>query len=318
MLNEITNRITNWYYLNGKPTRSQLRDGTIPLPEGIGLNVVEAMLPILNQKEVLLTSRAINEGNTNKSIVVTSDWHIPFHDVKVIDTFINFLKEYQPDELILNGNINDCTSFSTHPKIREIATTIRSAREEREMWFPIAELLRTTLPNSKILYVGSQCHEGWIDKWTSLSPILAEDMNYTIPNWFKLNDFGIDFVDEVYDVNDDGLMLITHGTIARGKGGASAQAELEMSGTNVVISHTHKLSQVYKTTAKDTYVGFESGCMCIRKPWYYLKGRRRMMDWQQGFVNLNFKDNSFGGNCVPVIRDGKDNPYFWIGKEQYR
>lgn len=43
-----------------------------------------------------------------------------------------------------------------------------------------------------------------------------------------------------------------------------------------------------------------------------------MMDWQQGFVLLNFKDNSFGGSCIPIIRDGDDKPYCWVGKERYR
>ena len=110
---------------------------------------------------------------------------------------------------------------------------------------------------------------------------------------------------------------MTHGTIARGKSGASAMGSMEMEGTSVIVGHTHKLSQVYKTTAINETVGIESGCLCQRKPWYHLKGKRLMMDWQQGFVLVNIKDNSFSAQCIPIIRDGDDNPYFWIGKERY-
>ena len=309
--------LKRWYFLNGKPTRDKVRNGEVSLPEGASQSLVEALIPEF-RKEADAIERNSNCTLTTKeekSIVITSDWHIPFEDKEALNLFLKFAKEYQPDELILNGNINDCTSFSTHPKIREVARVLRSAREERDLWLPIADILRSYLPSAKITYIGSQCHEGWIDKWTSLSPILAEDDNYTIKNWFRLDDYGIDFKEEVYDINNDGTFLVTHGTVARSKGGNSAHAELDMSGTNIAIGHTHRLSQVYKTNAVGTYVGFETGCLCQRKPWYVVKGRRRMMDWQQGFVLLNFKDNSFGGNVVPIIRDGKDKPYIWIGKE---
>ena len=43
-----------------------------------------------------------------------------------------------------------------------------------------------------------------------------------------------------------------------------------------------------------------------------------MMDWQQGFVLLNIKGNSFSTQCIPIIRDSGDRPYFYIGKEIYK
>jgi hypothetical protein len=311
--------IYRWYKINGCPTRQDVREGKVNLPEGASKSLIESLIPYFNSKlEEKTLYIPTDENKEEVSMVITSDWHIPFHDKEVLKTFINFLYEYQPDELVLNGNINDCTAFSTHPKLRDVATAFRTAREEREYWFPIAELLRDVLPDSKITYIGSQCHEGWIDKWTALSPILLEDENYTIKNWFKLDDFGIEFVPEVYDPVGDSTFLISHGTIARGKSGASAMASLEMEGTSTCIAHTHKLSQVFKTNAVGEIVGLECGCMCLRTPWYHLKGRRLMMDWQQGFVLANFKGNSFSTSCIPIIRDSQDKPYFWIGKELYK
>lgn len=311
--------IYQWYCINGKPNREDLRTKDYILPEGVGKGLIESLLPYFNSKKKESKLYVpTKDDKDERSMVITSDWHIPFHDKDCLKVFIKFLQEYQPYELVLNGNINDCTAFSSHPKLREVALAFRTAKQEREQWLPIAELLRDILPNTKITYVGSQCHEGWIDKWTSLSPILLEDENYTIKNWFKLDDYNIDFVKDVYDPLGDGTFLITHGTIARSKGGNSAHAELDMSGTNVCVGHTHRLAQVYKTNAIGEYVAIESGCMCNRTAWYNLKGRRLMMDWQQGFVLVNFKDNSFGTSCIPIIRDGEDKPYFWIGKERYK
>lgn len=314
-----TKELYNWWKLQGKPNRQDIRDGKVELPNGITKSLLESLLPYFaSLKDEPLLYIPTEDDKDETSMVITSDWHIPFHDVDCLKVFVRFLQEYQPDELVLNGNINDCTSFSTHPKLRDVATTIRSAKEEREYWFPIAELLREVLPNTKITYIGSQCHEGWIDKWTSISPILLEDENYTIKNWFKLDDYGIDYVPEVYDPVGDATFLISHGTIARGKSGASAMASIEMEGTSTCVAHTHKLSQVFKTNAVGEIVGLECGCMCQRTPWYHLKGRRLMMDWQQGFVLANFKGNSFSTSCVPIIRDGDDKPYFWIGKDRYK
>lgn len=313
--------VYTWYKLNGAPNRERIRRLEVSdLP--CSRTLLESLLPYFNKiddttsikgKPSLEDTKTTNE----KSIVVTSDWHIPFQDNDALGVFLDFLAEYQPDELVLNGNINDCTSFSSHPRIRELANTLRDGKEERERWFHIAELLRLALPNAKITYIGSLCHEGWINNWVQQSPILVEDQRYTIPGWFELDRFGIDYVDEVYDPIGNGELLISHGTIARGKSGASAMGSLEMEGTSVIVGHTHRLAQVYKTTAKDEVVGIESGCLCLRKPWYTLKGKRRMMDWQQGFVLVNIKDNSFSTQLVPIIRDSEDNPYFWIGKDRY-
>lgn len=314
--------IYKWYKLSGKPNREEIRSDKLILPKGVSKRLIEDLLPYftkMNSNTVTGINKSSEEDTRSdeKSIVITSDWHIPFQDNEVLGVFLDFLSEYQPDELILNGNINDCTSFSSHPRLRDLANAFHDGKEERERWFSIASLLREVLPDTRIVYIGSQCHEGWINNWVQQSPILVEDYNYTIPGWFKLDDFGIEYVDEVYDVLGNKELLITHGTVARSKGGNSAYATMEQEGTSIIQGHTHRLAQVFKTTSVGETVAIESGCMCQRTPWYHLKGRRLMMDWQQGFVLLNTKGNSFSTTCIPIIRDGNDNPYFWIGKERY-
>ena len=304
--------------MEGKPPREEIRKydkDTLPISEPL----LEGLIPYFRQWDTKPTIYIPSqEDKQESSIVVTSDWHIPFEDKEALRVFLNFLAEYNPDELVLNGNINDMTSFSSHPRLRDMADVFRDGKEERRRWLGIAELLREVLPNAKITYIGSQCHEGWIDNWVQQSPILVEDYNYTIPGWLKLDEYAIAYEPEVYDVMGNGELLITHGTVSRGKGGSSAYATMEMEGTSIIQGHTHRLSQVYKTTSRGETVGIECGCLCQRTPWYHLKGRRLMMDWQQGFVLLNTKGNSFSTQCIPIIRDDNDRPYFWIGKERYK
>lgn len=315
---ELTKDIVSWYYANNCPKREDVRSNKVTLPNGVNKDLVEAWLPILNKNSKSKIDVEKVEEVKDRTIVVASDFHIPFLDKEAFAVFLKFLYEIQPNELVLNGNINDCTCFSSHPKIRDLGNAFLTGKQEKEYWFSIAKCLRQALPNASIKYIGSQCHEGWIDKWVSLSPILVDDENYTIPKWFDLERFGIEYIPETYDVTGNKDLIITHGTIARGKSGASSMAEIEYSGTSIIQGHTHKLSQVYKTNEIGEYVGIECGCLCERKPWYVLKGKRRMMDWQQGFVIVNVKDNSFSTQLIPILRDGKDNPYLWFGNKQYK
>lgn len=312
------NGLYEWWCLQGKPNRSELRElNRNSLPESLSL--IESLLPYFTSlKEKPLVEIPSDDDKVETSLVITSDWHIPFHDTQALRVFLNFLYEYQPDELVLNGNINDMTSFSSHPRLRELANVFRDGKKEREAWFSIADLLRDILPYAKITYIGSQCHEGWLNNWVQSSPVLVEDYNYTLPGWLKLEDFGIDYEPEVYDPIGNKLLLVTHGTVARSKGGNSAYATMEQEGTSIIQGHTHRLAQVFKTTSIGETVAIECGCICQREPWYHLKGRRLMMDWQQGFVLANIKGNSFSTQCIPIIRDDNDKPYFWIGKDRYK
>ncbi len=250
---------------------------------------------------------------TIEKVIAVSDWHVPFHDKEAIECFFKLIKDVQPEELILNGNMNDCSMFSAHPKKKEVALAFKTAREEREQWFPIAEKLRKILPDTKIVYVGSKCHEGWIEIASSLSDITIDDPTYEIPNWFHLKDYGIDYVEEHYDKNG---FIFTHGTIARSESGSSARVELTTWGTSGASGHTHRLGAYYHSTRGVPSVWYEIGCMCQRKAWYRLKGKTSYMNWMQGFLDMTFKGNMFSGQLVPVVRNSKDQPaIFYHGKE---
>ena len=257
-----------------------------------------------------------------ETVVIISDWHIPFNDVEANEVMVKLIKKLAPSQLILNGNMNDCSSFGEFPKIREVALAFRSAKEEREVWFSTYEAIKQNLPQDcKVVYIGSQCHEGRIERWASVSPILVDDENYTIKGWLQLDRLGIDYVAEAYDpinrkdcstkVERGTNLLVTHGTVVRSQGGTSGLMETRYNGVSTISGHTHRLAQVYSTNAVSQMVSVECGCGCLRKPWYHLKGKRRLLDWQQGLVilTINKENNTFNPTIVPVLRDNEDKPF---------
>lgn len=324
----VNQELINWYLLNNKPNRYQLRKGNITLPNGLSRRLVESLLPILKKAcNTTICSEASLEtqsprGNDIETVVIVSDWHIPFNDTEANQVMVKLIKALAPNQLILNGNMNDCSSFGEFPKIREVALAFQSAKKEREVWFSTYEAIKQNLPKDcKVVYIGSQCHEGRIERWASLSPILVEDENYTIKGWLQLDRLGIDFIPEAYDpinrkdcstkVERGTNLLVTHGTVVRSQGGLSGIMETKYNGVSTISGHTHRLAQVYSTNAVSQMVSVECGCGCVRKPWYHLKGKRRLLDWQQGLVvlTINKTNGTFNPTIVPVLRDSEDKPF---------
>jgi len=250
-----------------------------------------------------------------EKVIAISDWHVPFHDVEATECFLRLLRDVKPDELVLNGNMNDCSMFSAHPKKKEIALAFKTARDERKEWFKVAKKLRDAAgPDCKITYVGSNCHEGWIEMAASLNDIMIDDPQYEIQNWFELERFNIGFERESYEKNG---FVFTHGTKARSESGASARFEHTTWGCNGASAHTHRLGAYYHTTRGVPNVWFEVGCMCQRRAWYTLKGCTSQMNWQQGFLYMDFEDEVFSGQLIPVLRNSKDKPMIFFNGNKY-
>ena len=328
---QINQELIDWYNLNNKPNRSTLRNTEYSsLPNGYSKHKIDRLLPKLRKLKLPI-------DRTTRRIVIASDFHIPFCDWEVFNVWCKFLEDYSPDEVILNGNINDCSMFSNFNITREVYKATKSSEDNKYSFFYFALRLREALQDkSKIIYIGSQCHEGRIEKWaTSLSPILAEDDNFTIKKYFKLDEFEIDFIPEVYypiksylsDLGKTNLaeslgtsLLVTHGTICRTNAGATAIQELLYNGTSTITAHTHRLAQVFRTNGVGTIQGVECGCMCRRTPWYNLKGKRiKLQDWQQGFVLLDINENgNFTTRLMTIQRDNNDKPFIMIGNKIWK
>ena len=74
----------------GCPNRDKIREIRDSLP--VSLSLYESLLPYFNSlKDEPLVRKENEASKEERSIVVTSDWHLPFQDKEALKLFLNFL-----------------------------------------------------------------------------------------------------------------------------------------------------------------------------------------------------------------------------------
>jgi len=66
---------------------------------------------------------------TYKKILILSDIHLPFHDVKALEAALSYGDKYKPECILLNGDILDCyalSRFVRDPRLRQFPDEINS------------------------------------------------------------------------------------------------------------------------------------------------------------------------------------------------
>jgi len=108
-------------------------------------------------------SKVLKLSLASRRIGILSDIHFPYHDEEALKVAIDYLIEYKPDTIILNGDILDFYGLSafdkdpSKPKMRE--------ELEQGRWFISA--MRETFPNALIYYkIGN--HEMRLERWLKL------------------------------------------------------------------------------------------------------------------------------------------------------
>lgn len=99
---------------------------------------------MIRAKKILDLDKKITDG----TIVIASDIHIPFQDKAAVKAFLGYVKEKQPEVIVLNGDVLDMFMLSRFTKGEG-----RNPLEEIKMCQALLGTLRSTCPNSEIFYV---------------------------------------------------------------------------------------------------------------------------------------------------------------------
>lgn len=99
---------------------------------------------MIRAKKILDLDKKITDG----TIVIASDIHIPFQDKAAVKAFLGYVKEKQPEIIVLNGDVLDMFMLSRFTKGEG-----RNPLEEIKMCQALLGTLRNTCPNSEIFYV---------------------------------------------------------------------------------------------------------------------------------------------------------------------
>ena len=112
-----------------------------------------------------------------KKVVVAGDLHIPHHDDLAIQLLEKFLKDYQPDTFILNGDILDCPQISKYARVPGGSTL----QQDFVLAHSYLSDFRQILPQSHIQYIEGN-HEFRIRSY-----LIARPRNFMMPFISEIN-----------------------------------------------------------------------------------------------------------------------------------
>lgn len=219
-----------------------------------------------------------------KKLVAAGDFHIPYHDPVLLGLFYEFLNNFKPDILVINGDFLDCFSISKFDKIPNRGLSLKN---EISLGKDILQRFRNILPNAEIYYIEGN-HEFRLRKITiSQAPglydltTLEEQLELRRLNikWIGTKENASKWVDTYKRF---GQLYVGHFNKVARHSAYTAKALVEEKGISLVQAHVHRLGKYYKTLEDNNQtklVGIEGGCMCDTNPSYMGHA-----NWQQGWV----------------------------------
>lgn len=218
-------------------------------------------------------------------VVFLSDIHAPFHDEIVWDQVLRFVQDYDPDRIVVNGDLVDAynvSRFSKDPNRRH------NLQDEIDISRGLLASLRDRAQNARIdLTTGN--HESRVERYLwSQAPELSSLRCLRLGELLSLNELEI----ELHGV--EGFLLrpkfrVKHGDAVRKHSGHSAKSEFEKHGISGISGHTHRMGTYEVRNDAGVFAWTEQGCLCDMNP-EYING---IANWAAGFAVGEF---ATGGN----------------------
>lgn len=241
-----------------------------------------------------------------KTIVIVPDTQIPFHDRKALKRVIEFIGEYQPDEVVHIGDLADFPQPSRWNK---------NTRGEFEgSVYQDAEVVkRDFLAPLRDVYDGVVgVHEGNHDLrpreyLSKYAPALQDTGAFSMSTLFDFDGFGVSELPEFYDIAPGWISTHGHrGGIRLSQiSGSTALNAAKKFGKSVICGHTHRLglshfSSGYDGRATVDVTGMEVGNLMDMRQAHYLKGGAA--NWKQGFGILHVDDKIVRPEIIPITK----------------
>lgn len=234
-----------------------------------------------------------------KRILIISDLQIPYHDQRLVDNLIAFVKRYKPDQIVSIGDEIDMPSVSRWERGRlgEYAGTIG---RDRDMTVKILEQLRVTD------VVRSNHTDRLFTYIANQAPGLMGIPELQLENFLRLPMLGIKYHKKPMPIAPNWIAVHgDHGRISQVAGQTALKQALQH-GKSVVCGHTHRLGLTHATEASGGVIGriltgLEVGNSMAFSKAAYTHGSA---NWQQGLGLLYVDGKNVTPIAVPVQRDG--------------
>lgn len=259
--------------------------------------------------------RKQNRRKTSYNIVIMPDVQAPLHDEKLVDKFIQFLADYEPDQLGQVGDFTDSTEISrwvrgkkeeyTGDLKKGFQTSKRILEKIRDVYDGRFQIVRSNHDDRLELYVDA--HAGGLRRFL--------DDELSIERLAGFNEYEVEFVrDGVVDLTPHLInpWIMCHGdegSMSPMAGKTAFNLAKNKFGANVVCGHTHRAgvtseSYGYNGRQNKRLSGLEVGHFMDMTKADYLKKKGVAANWQQAFGILEVCGSTVQANLINVDING--------------
>lgn len=232
------------------------------------------------------------------------DSHNPYQDKVTLSLVEKFLLEIEFHYLFYGGDNNDFYQISPFDKNPQRIPNMQADIDDTKYMYDRHSKMFPDV--KKELLEGNHCYRLQRFLWSSAAA-LSSLSSLTIPELFKLKDFGIDYIPYEQGLMINGIFLAIHGDIASIHSGYTAKRMFEKHGGCGICGHCHRGGSFYKRDRFGIWGWWEGFCLCHLNPDWI-----KNPNWVQGFSLIHFKGDRFWVEQIPII-----NHKFMYGGKLY-
>lgn len=228
-----------------------------------------------------------------------TDTHIPWHDIKTIESWFQECKRRKVNTILLNGDILDCGGVSDH--YREPNET--RIEEEIEKGDQFIQWLRSSFPQARLIWREGN-HEWRYPRYlANHAPELFGIKQLRIPALLNFDKHGVEWVDDCRTIFL-GKLPTLHGHEFRGSGGVMPARWLYLrTNETAICGHFHRSSHHPETRPLSGKVEscWVVGCACHLSPRWLTHNK-----WNHGYAHVEiFNGGGFEVTNRGFLKDGR-------------
>ena len=225
-------------------------------------------------------------------VLLLSDIHFPYHDVKALETALKYGKKEGIDAIFINGDMIDFYQLSFHekdPRVTDIA-------EELEMARNFFALLQKEFPKVLVYYIPGN-HEYRMERYLRVkAPELLDMQEFKIDALLRVREYGVHYIEHGTKCYF-GKLLVEHGDKMRGVGGVNPARSYFKLKRHAICGHFHRTSEsTEKVYDGDVVVTYSTGCLCELEPRYM-----EVNNHNHGFALVDMDGENFAVSNKKIV-----------------
>lgn len=214
---------------------------------------------------------------------ILSDIHVPYHSELAVSAAVGYLKRAEISALLLNGDVADFYSISRWEK----DPSKRDFRGELEAVRQFIAWIRQEFPEIRIIYKAGNHEERWQHYIWQHAPELSSDRLMSLSAWLKLDEAGVELVEDKRPVMLGRLPVLHGHELPKGIAAPVnvARGAFMRTLSTVLVGHSHRTSAHAESDMwhKEIFC-WSTGCLADLTPEY---ARINRYNWGFAVVDVH-------------------------------